>query len=131
MAQQAKCLTKKNITLRKRATGRSSSYEKIRRNIKTKMCAEKMQKKKLLRNKSSCLEVFWKKGVIWNFAEFTWKHLCQSLVLINILTVYYFCRSFIKNFWQGPEYATGISQYLVPLCLCIKNWIISLPTSAS
>ena len=35
-----------------------------------------------------------KEGVLRNFAKSTRKHLCQSLVLMNILAVYYF----IKNF---------------------------------
>ena len=41
-----------------------------------------------------------------------------------------FRRSFARDFWEGPEYATDISQCLPPLCLCIKNWIISF-TSVS
>ena len=36
--------------------------------------------------------------------------------------MYYFRRSFIIDFWHGPEYTTGISQCLLPLCLCLKNW---------
>ena len=30
-------------------------------------------------NGTSCLEVFYEKGVLRNFAKFTGKHLCQSL----------------------------------------------------
>ena len=30
--------------------------------------------------RSSCPEVFYKKGVLRNFAKFTGKHLCQSLI---------------------------------------------------
>ena len=30
------------------------------------------------------LELFWKKGVLKNFANFTWKHLCWSLFLIML-----------------------------------------------
>ena len=43
--------------------------------------------------------------------------------MMKLLALYYFRRS------KGPEYATGISQCLLPLSLCIKNCIISLPTS--
>ena len=35
----------------------------------------------LLKVRSSCLEVFCKEGVLRNFAKFTEKHLCQSLLL--------------------------------------------------
>ena len=34
--------------------------------------------------RSSRLEVFWKKGVLRNFAKFTGKHLCQSLFFNNV-----------------------------------------------
>ena len=40
-----------------------------------------------------------------------------------------FRRSFARDFWEGPECATDISQCLLPLCLCI-DWII-LFTSVS
>ena len=36
-------------------------------------------------DKSSCPEVFCKKGVLTNFAKFTEKHLWQSLFLINFI----------------------------------------------
>ena len=51
--------------------------------------------------------------------------------MMKLLAVYYFRRNFIIDFWKGPEYATDISRGLLPLSLCIKNWIISLPTSVS
>ena len=35
-------------------------------------------------NKSSHLKVFCRKGVLRNFAKFTWKHLCQSLFLNKV-----------------------------------------------
>ena len=35
-------------------------------------------------NRSSRPEVFWKKGVVRNFAKFTGKHLCQSLFLNKV-----------------------------------------------
>ena len=49
----------------------------------------------------------------------------SQLSMMKLLALYYFCRS------KGPEYATDISQCLLPLSLCIKNWIISLSTSVS
>ena len=52
------------------------------------MCAGKIHRKKLLRNRSSRLKVFSKEGVLRNFAKFTRKDLCQSLVLMNIFVVY-------------------------------------------
>ena len=39
---------------------------------------------------------------------------CQ-LSMMKLLALYCFCRS------KGPEYATDISQCLLPLSLCIKN----------
>ena len=33
--------------------------------------------------RDSCLEVFFNKGVLKNFAKFTGKHLCQSIFLLN------------------------------------------------
>ena len=54
---------------------------------------------------------------------------CQTSMM-KLLTVHYFRRSFAINFWQGPEYASDIFQCLLPLCICIKNWIISF-TSVS
>ena len=45
MAQKAKCLTRKIITWRKRATGRSSSYEKRKKEYKDKVCPENAQGK--------------------------------------------------------------------------------------
>ena len=40
MAQKAKCLTRKTNPLRKRVTGRSSSYEKSKKEYKDKMCGK-------------------------------------------------------------------------------------------
>ena len=40
MAQKAKCLQEKLITCRKRATGRSSSYEKRKKEYKDNVCGE-------------------------------------------------------------------------------------------
>ena len=37
--------------------------------------------------RSSRPEVFCKKGVLKNFAKFTGKHLCQSLLLITLQTL--------------------------------------------
>ena len=37
-----------------------------------------------LTSRSSCPEVFYKKGVLRNFAKFTGKHLCQSLFFNNV-----------------------------------------------
>ena len=48
MAQQAKCLTKKIITLGKRATGRSSSYEKNKKKYKDKNVWGKNAKEKVI-----------------------------------------------------------------------------------
>ena len=39
----------------------------------------------------------------------------SQLSMMKLLALYYFCRS------KGPEYATDISQCLLPLSLCIKN----------
>ena len=41
-------------------------------------------------------EVFWKKGVLKNFAKFTRKHLCQSLKEETLAQVFYneFCKTF-------------------------------------
>ena len=36
-------------------------------------------------NRSSCLEVFCKKVVLWNFANFTGKYLCQSLFFNKVV----------------------------------------------
>ena len=68
--------------------------KKVREIIKIKRCKGKMHGEKLSRNRSSRLEVPCKEGVLRNFAKFIGKHLCQSLVLMNLLTVYYFRRSF-------------------------------------
>ena len=43
----------------------------------------------LINNRSSCLEVFCRKGILWNFAKFTGKHLCQSL--LGLLIEYFYC----------------------------------------
>ena len=52
-------------------------------------------REKLSRIRSSHLEVLCKEVVLRNFTKFTRKYLCQSLVLINLLVVYYFRKSFI------------------------------------
>ena len=46
MAQKAKCLTRKiNHLRKKRATGRSSSYEKRKKEYKDKVCGENARRK--------------------------------------------------------------------------------------
>ena len=48
--------------------------------IKVFSCKSDQARRKLwIQSKSSCPEVFCKKGVLKNFAKFTGKHLCQSL----------------------------------------------------
>ena len=45
MVQKSKCQTKKINYLKKRATGRSSSYEKRKKEYKDKVCGENARRK--------------------------------------------------------------------------------------
>ena len=47
--------------------------------------------------RSSCPEVFYKKGVLKNFAKFTGKHQCQRLFLIKLLAEA--CNFIKKRLW--------------------------------
>ena len=77
---------KKIITPGKRATDRSSSYEKCKRNIKIKREKQK-QSPWRVSVKKIFLEMLQNSGKV-----------CQSLVLINLLAAYYFARNFIIDF---------------------------------
>ena len=44
-----------------------------------KSCGRNSQSLNAIKHRNSCPEVFYKKGVLRNFAKFTGKHLCQSL----------------------------------------------------
>ena len=63
MAQKAKCPTRKNNHLRKkRATGRSSSYEKCKKEYKDKVCGENapgkvIEKLEFIQN-GHCFQIF-------------------------------------------------------------------------
>ena len=56
---------------------------------------------KYCQNRSRCLKGFCKEDVLRNFAKFTRNHLCQTLVLMNLLALYNFSRNCIIDFWQG------------------------------
>ena len=62
MAQKAKCLTRKiNHLRKKRATGRSSSYEKRKKEYKDKVCGENTRgviKKLKFIEKGQCFQIF-------------------------------------------------------------------------
>ena len=62
MAQKAKCLTRKiNHLRKKRATGRSSSYEKRKKEYKDKVCGENTRgviKKLKFVEKGQCFQIF-------------------------------------------------------------------------
>ena len=67
-------------------------------------------------NRSSCLEVFCKKGVLRNFTKFTGKHLCQSLFFNKVsdlrpatLLKSFWYRCFPVNFAKFPR--TSFLQY--------------------
>ena len=49
-----------------------------------KSCGRNSQSLNAIKHRSSCPEVFCKKGVLRNFAKFTGKHLCHSLFLNKV-----------------------------------------------
>ena len=56
---------------------------------------------------SSRPEVFCKKGVLRNFAKFTWKHLYHSLFLIKLQS----CSWYLKRFYEGESTAKKVFKY--------------------
>ena len=79
--------------------------------------------------RSSRPEVFCKEGVLWNFAKFTGKHLCQSLffkkfaglrpLLKKRLWYRYFLVNFVKFF--RTSFLQNTSWRLL-LALLIRHW---------
>ena len=65
-------------------------------------------------NRNSLLEVFCKKGALRNFAKFTGKHLCQSLLFNKVADVS------PVNFAKFVR--TPFSQNSSGGCFCIKQW---------
>ena len=60
-------------------------------------CFKSLTAKTLLTDRSSRLEVFFKKGVVRYFAKFTGKHLCRRL---------FFFLWILRNFWDHLFYRT-------------------------
>ena len=66
--------------------------------VKRKFIARLLDNLKHAKGRSSRPEVFYKKGVLKNFAKFTGKHLCQSLFLIKLLAEA--CNVIKKRLWH-------------------------------
>ena len=65
-------------------------------------------------------ELFCKKGVLKNFANFTEKHLCQSLILIKLQA--YACNFIKKRFWNRVKIATS---FRIPLVAASESSVFS------
>ena len=125
MAQQAKCLTRKIITLGKRATGRSSSYEESKKEYKDKKgetdaavwrCPVKKVFLEILQN-----------SLVNTYASLVVTNLlavCQSLVLMNLLPMCYFHRNFIIDFCQGPECANTCFHFVYALKIELYHYLL-------
>ena len=79
-------------------------------------------------DRSSRTDVFFEKGVLRNFAKFTWKHLCQSLFLIEACNfIKGIVRSFLQKNWKLKRKffrecnLSGIKLY-ISVAILRKKW---------
>ena len=82
--------------------------------------------------RSSRLEVFWKKGVLRNFAKFTGKHLCQSLFFNNVAGLK--ACNFIEKENLAQVFSMNFAKFLntffyrtppMAASVCYHEWIIN------
>ena len=69
---------------------------------------------------SSRPEVFCKKGILWNFAKSTGKHLCQSLFFNKVAGHRYF-RNFLENVFLQNTYGRCFWMFSHPQKACFRN----------
>ena len=69
------------------------------------MSAEAVVRRSSTKYRSSCPEVFYKKGVFKNFTKFTGKHLCQTLAQVFSCKFYEIFK--IIFFYRTPPVATS------------------------
>ena len=58
-------------------------------------------------NQKQSPEVFYKKGVLKNFAKFTGKHLCQSLFFNKVAGLRNFAKPMPETLCQKGDFGTG------------------------